>query len=69
MTAIIILNIVFATFVVGGILAILNRGILRDRELSRPVLRVATVPRPAAPRPTRRPSAAGGALQQVVEIR
>ena len=34
MTAILILNIAFATFVVGGILTILSRGILRDRKLA-----------------------------------
>jgi hypothetical protein len=59
MTAIVILNIVFAVFVVGGIVALLGRAIILDNPRER-LLRGRTAPaKPAAPRHAR---SARGAL-------
>jgi hypothetical protein len=73
MTAIIILNIVFATFVVGGILAVLSRGIVRDRQMVEVLTNRGRHVRPwatqAQARSPRRPSPAGGSRKQVLEVR
>jgi hypothetical protein len=59
MTAVVILNIVFAVFVIGGIVALLGRSILADNPDARMPRRRPAPAKPARVRPVR---SARGAL-------